>query len=152
MAIANDTVKKQRSRTMEKNFFWITNQVEIQNFNITWHPGQENLARYFTKIFEARHHQLVRPYYLHMHNSPTSLPQALAPCTLKGCVGTLPNGYTRTVPLPLPQTEIGSLHRGHTSLTQNQTICHSLVTSEHTIHKLSSNTRQAIQVNYSRIN
>jgi hypothetical protein len=61
VSIANDTVKKQRSRAMEKNFFWITDQVELGNFNVTWHPGQENLADYFTKHFDARHHQLVRP-------------------------------------------------------------------------------------------
>ena len=145
VAIANDTVKKQRSRAMEKNFFWITNQVEIQNFNVTWHPGQENLADYFTKHFDARHHQLVRPYYLHMHNSPTTLPRALAPSTLKGCVGTLPNGYTRTAPLPRPQTDPRSSQRGHTSLTRSHPSCRSLVTSEHRSHQLSGTTAPAIQ-------
>ena len=105
VSIANDTVKKQRSRAMEKNFFWTTNQVELGNFNVTWHPGQENLADYFTKHFDARHHQLVRPYYLHMTNSPTTLPRAMAPSTLKGCVGTLPNGYARSAPLPRLRTD-----------------------------------------------
>jgi hypothetical protein len=100
VSIANNTVEKQRSHAMEKNFFWVTQQVEIGNFNVTWHPGQENLADYFTKHFDARHHQLVCPYYLHMHNSPTTLPRALAPRTLKGCVGQLPHGYIRSVPLP----------------------------------------------------
>ncbi len=126
VAIANNTVKKQRSRAMEKNFFWITNQVEIKNFNVTWHPGQENLADYFTKYFGARHHQLVRPYYLHMHNSPTMLPQALAPSTLKGCVGTLSNGYTRSAPLPRPRTDIYGTGRGHTVRAQS----HPSVTAE----------------------
>jgi hypothetical protein len=105
VSIANDTVKKQRSRAMEKNFFWTTNQVELGNFNVTWHPGQENLADYFTKHFDARHHQQVRPYYLHMPNSPTTLPRAMAPSTLKGCVGTLPNGYARSAPLPRLRTD-----------------------------------------------
>jgi len=119
VAIANDTVKKQRSRAMEKNFFWITNQVELGNFNVTWHPGQENLADYFTKHFDSRHHQLVRPYYLHMHNSPTTLPRALAPSTLKGCVGTLPNGYTRTAPLPRLRTDTMDAHQGRTVRAQS---------------------------------
>ncbi len=74
VAIANDTVKKQRSCAMEKNFFWVINQVDLGNFNVAWHPGQENLADYFTKHFDAKHHQTVRPYYLHMHNLPTMLP------------------------------------------------------------------------------
>jgi len=90
---------------MEKNFFWVTSQVELGNFHVTWHPGQENLADYFTKHFDAKHHQTVRPYYLHMHSSPHTLPRALAPSTLKGCVGTLPNGYTRSVPLPRLRTD-----------------------------------------------
>jgi len=75
VSIANDTVKKQRSRAMEKNFFWTVHQVALGNFNVTWHPGQENnLADYFTKHFDARHNQLVRPYYLHMPTSLLHLP------------------------------------------------------------------------------
>ena len=120
VAIANNTVKKQRSRAMEKNFFWIADQVKIGNFNVTWHPGQENLADYFTKHFHAKHHQLVRPYYLHMHNSPSTLPRALAPSTLKGCVGTLPNGYIRNVPLPRLQPDHYLPHHGRTSEALSQ--------------------------------
>ena len=100
VGIANDTVKKQRSRAMEMRFFRVTDQVALGNFNVTWHPGQENLADYFTKHFEAKHHQTVRPWYLLMHNSPRILPRALAPTALKGCVGTRPHGYAKSVPLP----------------------------------------------------
>jgi hypothetical protein len=35
-----------------------------------------------------------------MENSPRVLPPALKPSTLKGCVGTLKDGYLRKVPLP----------------------------------------------------
>eukprot|EP00804_Cyclotella_cryptica_P024021 CCRYP_020049-RA/>CCRYP_020049-RA protein AED:0.41 eAED:0.41 QI:0/-1/0/1/-1/1/1/0/276 len=59
--IANNTVKKQRSRSMEMHFFWVTDQVNRRIFQIKWHPGQENLADYFTKHFDARHHVSVRP-------------------------------------------------------------------------------------------
>jgi len=51
--IANDTIKKQRSRSTEMRFFWITDQINRRNFQIKWHPGQENLADYFTKHFDA---------------------------------------------------------------------------------------------------
>jgi hypothetical protein len=98
--IANDTVKKQRSRSMEMRFFFITDQVNRGLFDVQWHPGQENLADYYTKHFDAKHHQEVRPWYLHMHNSPRILPRAAAPSTLQGCVGTLPNGYICSSPLP----------------------------------------------------
>ena len=59
--IANDTVKKQQSRSMEMRFFWITDQVKIGNFDVQWHPGQENQADYYKKHFDGRHHQAVRP-------------------------------------------------------------------------------------------
>ena len=105
VTIANNTVKKQHSRAMEMRFFWVTNQVELGNFTVTWHPSKENLADYFTKHFEARHHQDVRPWYLTSAHSPTVLPCALALRTLKGCIGTLPHGYMRSTPLPRLQTD-----------------------------------------------
>jgi hypothetical protein len=92
--IANDTVKKQRSRSMEMRFFWVGDQVKRQFFDVKWHPGQENLADYFTKHFDSKHHQAVRPWYLHTPLSPLLLPRAAAPSTLRGCVGTLPNAAT----------------------------------------------------------
>ncbi len=52
-----------------------------------------------TKVNIA-HHAAVRPYYLHEENSPLVLPRATKPSTLKGCVGTLQDGYVRNVPLP----------------------------------------------------
>ena len=98
--IANSTVKRQRSRSMEMRFFFIADQVSRGFFNVRWHPGQENMADYYTKAFNGKHHQEVRPWYLHMHNSPRELPRASNPSTLRGCVGTLPNGYIRSVPMP----------------------------------------------------
>ena len=100
VGIANNTVKKQRSRSMEMRFFWVADQVRMGTFDVQWHPGQENLADYFTKHFDAKHHQEVRPWYMHTKASPNFLPRAIAPSTLRGCVGTLPNGYIRQSPLP----------------------------------------------------
>jgi hypothetical protein len=120
--IANDTVKKQRARSMEMRFFWVTDQVKQRFFNVQWQPGQENLADYFTKHFEPRHHLNVRPWYLHTSKSPTHLPRANTPSSLRGCVGTLPNGYTRASPLPripsnkcrVPQgRQLPGLHNSH---------------------------------------
>ena len=98
--IANDTVKKQRSRSMEMRFFWVTDQTKLGNFDVQWHPGKENLADYFTKHFDSKHHQEVRPWYLHTSGSPRDLPRADTPSALRGCVGTLKHGYIRSVPLP----------------------------------------------------
>ena len=57
--IANNTVKKNRSRSMEMRFFWIADQVDQKNFTVHWHPGQEILADYYTKNFSAAHHNRV---------------------------------------------------------------------------------------------
>jgi hypothetical protein len=122
VGIANDTVKKQRSRAMEMRFFHVADQVKLGNFNVTWHPGQENLADYFTKHFDAKHHQAVRPWYLQQPNSPRILPRALAPSTLKGCVGTLPNGYTRSTPLPQLRPDAATVARTYVR-TQHHPSC-----------------------------
>ena len=82
--IVNDTVTKQQSKSMEMIFFWITAQVKIGNFDVQWHPGQENRADYYTKHFDGRHHQAVRPWYLHEKNSPRVLPRAAVPRALRG--------------------------------------------------------------------
>eukprot|EP00956_Cyclotella_meneghiniana_P021059 scaffold37874_cov42-Cyclotella_meneghiniana.AAC.3 len=110
--IANDSVKKQRSGSMEMRFFWVTDQTKQKIFNVRWHPGQENLADYFTKHFEPRHHINVRPWYLHTSTSPTLLPRADTPSSRRGCVGTLPNGYTRTSPLPRIPSSKSRVPRG----------------------------------------
>ena len=81
---------------MEMRFFWATDQVEQGNFMVKWTPGKENLADYFTKHFDSKHHQEVRAWYLHVDNiSPRLLPRAAAPSALRGCVGKLPGAYSR---------------------------------------------------------
>ena len=105
VGIANDSVKKQRSRSMEMRFFWTTDQVKQGHFTVKWTPGQENLADYFTKHHDSKHHREVRAWYLHENTSPRLLPRAAAPSALRGCVGNLPRGYSRTSPLPRTLTQ-----------------------------------------------
>ena len=98
--IANDSVKKQRSRSMEMRFFWVTDQVKNGTVDVQWHPGLENLADYYTKHFEAGHHRTARPWYLHEPQSVRWLPRAAAPKALRGCVGIQEGGYSSKSPLP----------------------------------------------------
>jgi hypothetical protein len=100
VGIANNTIKRQRSRSMEMRYFWIGDKVAQKAYTIKWHPGQENLADYQSKHHLGTHHQAVCPWYLHEINSPLVLPWKTRPSTLKGCVGNLPKGYIRNVPLP----------------------------------------------------
>jgi hypothetical protein len=46
------------------------------------------------------HHVAVCPWYLHMENSLRFLPRAQTPSALKGCVGTLDDGYLHKVWYP----------------------------------------------------
>ena len=62
--IANDTIKKQRSRSMEMIFFWVTDQVKSGVVNVQWHPGQENLSDYTSEHHGRNHHKVVRPWYI----------------------------------------------------------------------------------------
>jgi hypothetical protein len=100
VGIGNNTVKRQRSRSMEMRYFWVVDKLAQDMYTISWHPGQENPADYQSKHHSGSHHLAVRPWYLHQHNSLQYLPRALRPSALKGCVGTLKNGYLRKVPLP----------------------------------------------------
>ncbi len=45
-------------------------------------------------------HQHVRPYYVHMKNSPTLLPRAMKPSTRQGCTEILEDPYSKKSPLP----------------------------------------------------
>ena len=95
---------------MAMHFFLMTGLVIIWEFDVQWHPGHENLADNYTKHFYGKHHMEVRPWYLHKNNSPRLLPIAEAPIALRGCVGSLPNGYIRLAPLlwiPLGTTNWG---------------------------------------------
>ncbi len=100
VGIANNTIKQQHLRAMEMRFFWIGVTVAQEMYAIKCHPGQENLADYQSKHNIGSHHAAVRPWYLHLANSPQVLPWAKRPSALKRCVGTLKDGYVCKVPLP----------------------------------------------------
>jgi hypothetical protein len=98
--IGNNTLKRQQLRSMEMQYFWVGDKVAQEMYTLSWHPGQENLANYQSKHHIGSHHLAVHPWYLHQEDSPRVLPWALRPSALKGCVGTLKDGYLRKVPLP----------------------------------------------------
>ena len=100
VGIANNTVKWQHSRSMEMRYFGVGDKEAQDVYDVNWQPGQENLVNYQSKHHTGAHHQAVCPWYLHEQSSLLVLPRATRPSTLKGCVGTLPKGYIRNVPLP----------------------------------------------------
>ena len=68
--ICNSTIKRQRSRSMNGQYFWLIDQVNLNTYRIVWAPGLKNMADYFTKHFAAAHHRNIPPFNVHMHNSP----------------------------------------------------------------------------------
>jgi hypothetical protein len=97
-------------------FFWVGDKIAQEIYALQWHPGQDHLAEYQSKQHLGSHHGTVRPWYLHMEHSPRVLPWAQRPSALKGCVGTLKDGYTRKVPSPQAQ----KIHRA-SHVTSNVT-------------------------------
>jgi hypothetical protein len=62
VGIANNTVKWQRSQSMEMCFFWVADAVEQGKFDIKYYPGKENLADYQSKHHLGTNHKAVRPW------------------------------------------------------------------------------------------
>jgi hypothetical protein len=90
-------------------YFWVGDKIAQDQHSLDWYPGQKNLADCQSKHHPGAPHSTVCPYYLHEVNSPLVLPQAKRPNTLKGCVGTLQDGYVRNAPLPrVPQIQRAS--------------------------------------------
>ena len=112
VGIANNTVKRQCSRSMVMRYFWIADQVRRGIFNVKWHPGLEQLGDYYTKHHPTSHHVNNCPYYLHEPSSPLILPRAPTPEELRGCAkipmatptGRLPLVFSNHQPFRQPLT------------------------------------------------
>ena len=81
--ICNSMIKRQLSRAMNGQYFWLIDQVNLNTYQIKWAPGLENMADYFTKHFAAAHHRDVRPFYVQMQNSPRVVRKVLKKCQTK---------------------------------------------------------------------
>ena len=90
--ICKNTIKRQLLRSMNGQYFWLIDQVNLNTYRIVWAPGLENLADYFTKHFSAAHHRAVRPYCVQMPNSPITIrkvnkeAEGKNSALLRGCV------------------------------------------------------------------
>eukprot|EP00804_Cyclotella_cryptica_P000705 CCRYP_000993-RA/>CCRYP_000993-RA protein AED:0.40 eAED:0.40 QI:0/-1/0/1/-1/1/1/0/237 len=85
VGIVNNTVKRQKSRSMEMRYFWLLDGHINKYFDFQYHPGLENLADYPSKAHPGSHHLSVRPLYVHMSTSPRLLPRAATPSVRRGC-------------------------------------------------------------------
>jgi hypothetical protein len=79
VGIVNSSIKRQRSQSMEMRYFWLLGQASQMYFKFYYHPGAELMVDYPSKAHVGPIHTHVRPYYLHMENSPTQLVHASPP-------------------------------------------------------------------------
>jgi hypothetical protein len=59
VGIVNNTIKQQRSRAMERQYFWLLDGKTQYYFTFYYQPGQENLGNYPSKHHPANIHQYV---------------------------------------------------------------------------------------------
>eukprot|EP00804_Cyclotella_cryptica_P029279 CCRYP_011676-RA/>CCRYP_011676-RA protein AED:0.16 eAED:0.06 QI:0/0/0/1/0/0/6/0/1468 len=100
VGIINNTVKRQKSRSMEMRYFWLLDGHINKYFDFQYHPGLENLADYPSKAHPGSHHLSVRPLYVHMSTSPRLLPRAATPSVRRGCADKVGLHRIRKYPLP----------------------------------------------------
>ena len=98
VGIVNNTQKRNRSRAMENKYFWILDSKAQKQFTFHHHPGQENFGDCPSKAHTGPTHRHVRPWVIHMKNSPTELPRARMPSSRRGCAETLGDPYYARVP------------------------------------------------------
>ncbi len=98
--IVTNTIKCQTSWAIEMRFSWLLDGKTQLYFKFYYQLGLENLCDYPSKHHTADIHQHVRPYYVHMKNSPTCLPRAMKPSTHWGCAEILGYPYSKKSPLP----------------------------------------------------
>ena len=101
--IVNNSIENKCPCAMDMRYHWLVDQAQQINYDVQWHPGQENICDYITKHHPPSHHIKVCPYYLHITKYPRYLTRALHPSVLLGCVDFLhgnPTGYQVRFPLP----------------------------------------------------
>ena len=119
---------------MEMRYMWLLDGDVQQIFLFYYQPGQENLGDYPSKHHSADIHQHVRPYYVHMNNSPTVLPRAAKPSSRQGCAETLADPYKGKTPLPRVPKPFASRHPNTWNARANQYLEQSPETLNHRIH------------------
>jgi hypothetical protein len=61
IGLANDTLNKKRSKSMDMRFFWLRDRVQQHQFVVERIPGQYNIADFFTKALpKAKYDQFHR--------------------------------------------------------------------------------------------
>jgi hypothetical protein len=93
VGIVTNTMKRNKSRSIEMRYFWLLDGSTQKLFNFKYHPWYENLADYPSKSHTGTHHLAVRPFYIHMPTSPHFLHCAAKLSVWQVCVNKLGPTY-----------------------------------------------------------
>ena len=86
---------------MEMRYFVLLDKEAQSEFELYYHPGQENLGDYHTKAFTAKDTNISGPFYVHIKHYPQTLFRALIPSLRQGCVVNISIPYVHRRPLPM---------------------------------------------------
>jgi hypothetical protein len=64
VGVVNRTVTQRRSKAIDMRLHWIRDRVKYGDFTVTWSPGKDNLADFFTKAHDPTHFRAVRSIYV----------------------------------------------------------------------------------------
>ena len=65
-SIIDWTLKQNRSKAMDKCYYWLQDRADQKHFHFLWRPSKENLGDYYTKHHSTKHHIQQRPHYVHV--------------------------------------------------------------------------------------
>ena len=102
--IVNNTIKRQKSHSMEMKYFWLLDNETQKIFKFYYHPGFENLGDLYTKAKTGKDTIHKRPFYVHTSKSPRFLSRAQLPHIRRGCVGNIRDSQSRIATKRLHRT------------------------------------------------
>ena len=71
--IANNTIEPKRTKSIDMQFHWLRDRVQLQEFIVIWRKGIYNLADFFTKPLSVKDHQSVMHLLVRVPSSSPAL-------------------------------------------------------------------------------
>jgi hypothetical protein len=71
--IANNTIEPKRTKSIDMQFHWLRDRVQLQEFIVIWRKGIYNLADFFTKPLSVKDHESVMHLLVRVPSSSPAL-------------------------------------------------------------------------------
>jgi hypothetical protein len=69
--IASNTIEPKRTKSIDMQYHWLRDRVQMQEFVVIWRKGMYNLADFFTKPLSVKDHQVIMHLFARVpSNSP----------------------------------------------------------------------------------